>query len=85
VLVWLLQDGKERQRCGAARALARVGSDGKTAAPALVRALDDESWQARSAAMQALGNIGVAAAPVVPQMARCLSRQDDHMRITTEV
>ena len=52
--------------------MGRIGPTAKEAVPALIIALEDESWRVRPRAAQALGEIGSAAKEAVPALITAL-------------
>jgi HEAT repeat protein len=59
-------------RLQSCRALAYMGAQGKDAVPALIRTLNDPIIAVRDAAADALGQIGLPAAPAVPALMQML-------------
>ncbi|HEV3028500.1 MAG TPA: HEAT repeat domain-containing protein, partial [Planctomycetota bacterium] len=57
VMIAALKDKEPRARQDAARLLGEVGTDARSAAPALQAALDDENEDVRKAAQEALGKV----------------------------
>jgi HEAT repeat protein len=71
-------DRVPKVRAAAATALGRLGSDAKSAVPALIALLKDKDDTPRAAAAEALGRIGVEAQDAVPALLEVLKdRQAD--------
>ena len=72
--------GSGQVRLSVTRALGGMGSDARTAVPALCKALNDSNWDQRDAAAEALGAIGEDLGSTVPTLLEALSNSDERVR-----
>ena len=76
----LTKDKDEKVRSEAAWALVRIGSEAKSAIPALTELLKDKDGLVRWAAIETLGKIGPEAKTAVPALTELLKDRDDNVQ-----
>ncbi len=79
-LIKTLEDPDPEVQTFAARSLAMMGPNARTAVPSLVKHLHDSDERVRRACARALGQIGPAAGAAVPELIKLLKEEGSRRR-----